>query len=121
MRRPRTEQGGKANTTTGGLEAAYLAGGQARKAKGSYFITVYEALAIKLSRPRLSQLDPTVLVEVWIQMHAFNLFYRRRNKWKPKHQRKQIMVITPLTDSGPKLDGQKDGLALHGLDLAVRL
>jgi len=95
---------------TRGLEAAYLAGGQARKAKEILdSITVYEALAIKDFAPG-EPIDLTALVELDTDGMRSTYFIGPKNGGlEIEHQRKQIMVITPQSPLGQNLMGRESG------------
>jgi hypothetical protein len=95
---------------TRGLEAAYLAGGQARQAKEILdSITVYEALAIKDFAPG-EPIDLTALVELDTDGIRSTYFIAPKNGGlEIEHQRKEIMVITPQSPLGQNLMGRNAG------------
>lgn len=95
---------------TRGLEAAYLAGGQARQAKEILdSIQIYETLA---TRPFDADdpIDLTALVE--LDAHGIRSLYfigPRNGGLEIQHQRKEITVITPQSPLGQNLMGKKAG------------
>src|SRR5690348_7617595 len=95
---------------TRGLEAAYLAGGQARQAKEILdSINLYRALPV---RDFVSQeaIDLTALVELEVDGTAALYFIGPRNGGlEIKCQRKEITVITPQSPLGQHLMGKKAG------------
>ena len=95
---------------TRGIEAAYLAGGQARQAKeiqGS--IKAYEALAIRDFAPG-EPIELTALVELDAEgTHSAYFIGPRNGGLEIKHRRKEIMVITPQSPLGQTLMGRKAG------------
>ena len=95
---------------TRGLEAAYLAGGQARKAKEILdSIKVYEALATSDFAPG-EPIALTALVELDADGTASNYFVGPRNGGlEIKYRLKEIMVITPQSPLGQNLMGRKTG------------
>jgi transcription elongation GreA/GreB family factor len=95
---------------TRGLEAAYLAGGQARQAKEILdAITLYEGLAIKDFAPG-EPIDLTALVELDTDGMRSTYFIGPKNGGlEIEHQRKQIMVITPQSPLGQNLMGRESG------------
>jgi hypothetical protein len=95
---------------TRGLEAAYLAGDQARQAKEILdSITLYEALAIKDFAPG-EPIDLTALVELDTDGIRSTYFIGPKNGGlEIEHQRKEIMVITPQSPLGQNLMGRKAG------------
>lgn len=95
---------------TCGLEAAYLAGGQARQAKEILdSITLYEVLAFREFAAG-EPIDLTALVELDTDGIRSTYFIGPKNGGlEIKHQRKEIMVITPQSPLGQNLMGRKLG------------
>jgi transcription elongation GreA/GreB family factor len=95
---------------TRGLEAAYLAGGQARQAKEILnSITVYEGLATRDFAPG-DPIDLTALVELETDGNRSTYFIGPRNGGlEIEFHRKEIMVITPQSPLGQNLMGRKSG------------
>ena len=95
---------------TRGLEAAYLAGGQARQAKEILAsITVYEALATRDFAPG-EPIDLTALVELDTDGTRSTYFIGPKNGGlEIEHQRTEIMVMTPQSPLGQNLMGRKAG------------
>ncbi len=95
---------------TRGLEAAYLAGGQARQAKEILdLIELYGALATKDFAPD-EAIDLTALVELDANDTRSIYFIGPRNGGlEIEHQRKEITVITPQSPLGQNLMGKKAG------------
>ena len=95
---------------TRGLEAAYLAGGQARQARDiSDSIDLYRALPVRDFAPE-EPIDLTALVEVDVNGTRALYFLGPRNggleiEWK----RKEITVVTPQSPLGQNLMGKKAG------------
>jgi len=95
---------------TRGLEAAYLAGGQARQANEILdSIKVYRALPVR-DFASGEPIDLTALVELDVDSTRVVYFIGPRNggleiKWK----RKEITVITPQSPLGQQLMGKKKG------------
>jgi transcription elongation GreA/GreB family factor len=95
---------------TRGLEAAYLAGGQARQAREILdAIKVYEKLAPKNFAPG-EAIDLTALVEVEMD-GARSLYFigPKSGGLEVTHQRREIMVITPQSPLGQSLMGKTAG------------
>ena len=95
---------------TRGLEAAYLAGGQARQAKEILdSIKAYEALVTR----DFASIDPiglTALVELDADgSHSTYFIGPRSGGLEITHRRKEIMVITPQSPLGQNLMGRKAG------------
>src|SRR5664279_5906719 len=95
---------------TRGLEAAYLAGGQARQAKEILdSIKAYEALVPRdftLGEP----VELTTLVELDADgTHSTYFIGPKSGGLEIKHRRKEIMVITPQSPLGQNLVGRKGG------------
>jgi len=95
---------------TRGLEAAYLAGGQARQAKEILdSIKLYEALTthdFAADEP----VDLTALVELETDGARSTYFIGPKNGGlEIECQRKEIMVITPQSPLGQNLMGRKAG------------
>ena len=95
---------------TRGLEAAYLAGGQARQAKEILdSIKAYEALATKAFAPG-EPIELTALVELDVDGTTSTYFIGPRSGGlEIKHRREEIMVITPQSPLGQNLMGKKAG------------
>jgi hypothetical protein len=95
---------------TRGLEAAYLAGGQARQAKEiPDSIKLYEALPIK-NFAGDEPLDLTALVELDAGGARSLYFIGPKNGGlEIEHQRKEITVITPQSPLGQNLVGKQAG------------
>src|SRR5260221_1114766 len=95
---------------TRGLEAAYLAGGQARQAKEILdSIKAYESLATRdfaLGEP----IELTALVELDADgTHSTYFIGPKSGGLEIEHSRKEIMVITPQSPLGQNLIGRKAG------------
>jgi len=95
---------------TRGIEAAYLAGGQARQAKEILdSIEIYSALATRDFAPD-APIDLTALVELDADGTRPIYFIGPRNGGlEIEHQRKEITVITPQSPLGQNLMGKKSG------------
>jgi hypothetical protein len=95
---------------TRGLEAAYLAGGQARQAKEILdSLKAYKALATRDFAPS-EPVELTALVELDADGALSSYFIGPRNGGlEIKHRRKEIMVITPQSPLGQHLMGRKAG------------
>src|SRR3954465_4668352 len=95
---------------TRGLEAAYLAGGQARQAKEILdSIKLYEAMAAKDYAPD-EPIDLTALVELDTDGARATYFIGPKSGGlEIQHQRKEIMLITPQSPLGQNLMGKKMG------------
>jgi transcription elongation GreA/GreB family factor len=95
---------------TRGIEAAYLAGGQARQAKEILdSIKLYQALTTKNFAPD-EPIDLTALVELDADGACSTYFIGPRNGGlEIKYQRKEITVITPQSPLGQNLMGKKAG------------
>lgn len=95
---------------TRGLEAAYLAGGQARQLRDILdSIKLYEKLPVKNFAPG-EPIDLAALVE--LDTNGDRSFYfigPKSGGLELKHQRKEIMVITPQSPLGQNLIGKKAG------------
>jgi transcription elongation GreA/GreB family factor len=95
---------------TRGLEAAYLAGGQARQAKEILdSIKLYEAMTTKNFAGN-EPIDLTALVELeagGVRSHYF--IGPKNGGLEIEHQRKEITVITPSSPLGQNLMGKKAG------------
>jgi len=95
---------------TRGLEAAYLAGGQARQAKEILdSLKVYESLVAK-DFARGEPVDLTALVELDSD-GARNVYFigPRHGGLEVEFQGKEITVITPQSPLGQSLMGKKAG------------
>src|SRR4051794_10936206 len=95
---------------TRGLEAAYLAGGQARQAKEILdSIKVYESLVPRDFAPG-DPIDLTALVELELDGTASTYFIGPRNGGlEIMFRRKEVTVITPQSPLGQNLMGKKSG------------
>lgn len=95
---------------TRGLEAAYLAGGQARQAKEFLdSIKIYESLALKDFGPG-EPIDLTALVELDSDGTQSIYFVGPRNGGlEVEWQHNEITVITPQSPLGQNLMGKKAG------------
>ena len=95
---------------TRGLEAAYLAGGQARQAKEILdSIKVYESLVVKDFRAD-EPIDLTALVELDFDDARSMFFIGPRNGGlEMEFDRKELTVITPQSPMGQNLIGKKAG------------
>ena len=95
---------------TRGLEAAHLAGGQARQAKEILdSIKAYEALATKDFAPG-APIELTALVELDADGTRSTYFLGPKSGGlEIKHRRKEIMLITPQSPLGQNLMGRKAG------------
>jgi transcription elongation GreA/GreB family factor len=95
---------------TRGLEAAYLAGGQARQAKEILdSIKAYETLATRNFAPG-EPVELTALVELDADGTRSTYFIGSRNGGlEIKHQRQEIRVITPQSPLGQNLLGRSAG------------
>jgi hypothetical protein len=95
---------------TRGLEAAYLAGGQARQAKEILdSIKAYKALATRDFAPG-EAIELTALMELDADGIRSAYFIGPSNGGlEIKHRRKEIMVITPQSPLGQNLMGRQAG------------
>lgn len=95
---------------TRGLEAAYLAGGQARQAKEIMdSISIYEALALQ-DFPGGKPIDLTALVELDSSGTRSMYFIGPRNGGlEIELEGKEVTVITPQSPLGRNLLGKKTG------------
>jgi transcription elongation GreA/GreB family factor len=95
---------------TRGLEAAYLAGAQAKQAREILdSIARYEALPIKDFAPG-EPVDLTALVELDTDGSCSTYFIGPKNGGlEIIHDRREIMVITPQSPLGQNLTGRKAG------------
>ncbi len=95
---------------TRGLEAAYLAGGQARQAKEILdSLKLYRALEVR-SFASEDPIDLTALVELAVDGTRSLYFIGPRNGGlEIECQRKEITVITPQSPLGQHLVGKKAG------------
>jgi transcription elongation GreA/GreB family factor len=95
---------------TRGLEAAYLAGGQARQAKEILdAIKLYETLPVRDFAPS-DRVDLTALVELESD-GAKNLYFigPKSGGLELEYRGKEVMVITPQSPLGENLMGKKAG------------
>ncbi len=95
---------------TRGLEAAYLAGGQARQAKEIMdSIELYRALPLKDFSAK-DPIDLTALVELEVDATRALYFIGPRNGGlEVECQRKEVTVITPQSPLGQNLMGKTAG------------
>ncbi|HXD01519.1 MAG TPA: transcription elongation factor GreAB [Verrucomicrobiae bacterium] len=95
---------------TRGLEAAYLAGAQAKQAREILdSIARYEALSIRNFAPG-EPIDLTALVELEMDGTDSTYFIGPKNGGlEINHDRREIMVITPQSPLGQNLTGRKSG------------
>ncbi len=95
---------------TRGLEAAYLAGGQARQAKEILeSVELYRALTVRDFAPE-EAIDLTALVELDVDGTRSLYFIGPRNGGlEIECRRKEITVITPQSPLGQHLMGKKAG------------
>jgi len=100
---------------TRGLEAAYLAGGQARQAKEILdSIKLYETLTIK-NFTADAPIELTALVELDAGgTRSFYFIGPKNGGLEIKHQRKEITVITPQSPLGQELMGKIAGQCWTG-------
>jgi hypothetical protein len=93
---------------TRGLEAAYLAAGQARQAREIMdSIKLYESLAARNFAPD-EPIDMTALVELAIDgTRSFYFIGPKNGGLDIKHKGKEITVITPSSPLGQNLMGKK--------------
>jgi len=95
---------------TRGLEAAYLAGGQARQAKEILdSITLYRALPVR-DFAAGEPIDLTALVELEVDgTRALYFIGPRNGGLEIEYKRKEITVITPQSPLGQHLMGKTAG------------
>lgn len=95
---------------TRGLEAAYLAGGQARQVREMLdAIELYSAITAKDFAPD-EPIDLTALVELEMDGTRSTYFIGPKSGGlEIVHQRKEILVITPQSPLGQNLMGKKRG------------
>ena len=95
---------------TRGLEAAYLAGGQARQAKEILdSIKIYETLATRDYTPG-EPIDLTAVVGLDAEgTHSSYFIGPKSGGLEIEHARKEITVITPQSPLGQNLMGRKAG------------
>jgi transcription elongation GreA/GreB family factor len=95
---------------TRGLEAAYLAGGQARQAKEILdSIKLYQSLDMRNFAPG-EPIDLTALVELDFDGTQSTYFIGPRNGGlEIVYRRKEITIITPQSPLGQNLMGKKAG------------
>jgi hypothetical protein len=111
---------------TRGLEAAYLAGGQARQARDILdSIEFYQSLTLKNFAPG-EPIDLTALVELDIDGKKSAYFIGPRNGGlEIEFQRQEVTVITPQSPLGQNLMGKKAGdgwtTKLGGLTMKYRI
>jgi Transcription elongation factor, GreA/GreB, C-term len=95
---------------TRGLEAAYLAGGQARQAKEILdSLKLYETLTAKTFASD-EPIQLMALVELEVDGGRFHYFIGPKSGGlEIEHQRQEILVITPQSPLGQNLIGKKRG------------
>jgi transcription elongation GreA/GreB family factor len=95
---------------TRGLEAAYLAGGQARAAKEIIdAIKIYESLKPR-DFTRVEPIDVSALVEIKSDGSRSTYFIGPKSGGlEVQFQKKEIIVITPQSPLGENLMGKKSG------------
>lgn len=95
---------------TRGLEAAYLAGGQARQAREILdSINLYRALPVRDFAPE-EPIDLTALVELDVNgTRALYFIGPRNGGLEVECKRKEITVLTPQSPLGQNLMGKKAG------------
>jgi len=95
---------------TRGLEAAYLAGGQARQAKELLdAIKLYETLPAR-DFATADRVDLTALVELETDgVKSFYFIGPKNGGLELEYQGKELMVITPQSPLGENLMGKKAG------------
>jgi transcription elongation GreA/GreB family factor len=95
---------------TRGLEAAYLAGGQARQTKEILdAIALYESLTLKKFAAG-DPIDLTALVELEVDGVRSRFFIGPKSGGlEIEHQGEEIIVITPQSPLGQNLIGKKAG------------
>ncbi|MDB6066370.1 MAG: hypothetical protein JWR26_2578 [Pedosphaera sp.] len=95
---------------TRGLEAAYLAGGQARQVKEIMdAIALYDSMVAKDFGPT-DPIDLTALVELDTDGVSSTYFIGPKSGGLEfKHQRKEIILITPQSPLGQNLMGKMQG------------
>jgi transcription elongation GreA/GreB family factor len=95
---------------TRGLEAAYLAGGQARQARDLMdSITIYKSLAAR-DFATAQPIDVTALVELETDGSPITYFIGPKNGGlEIEYKRNTITVITPQSPLGQNLMGRKAG------------
>jgi transcription elongation GreA/GreB family factor len=107
-----THESSKADSKydTRGLEAAYLAGGQARQAREILdSIKVYETLVTR-DFASGEPIELTALVELDADdTHSTYFIGPKNGGLEIKHRRKEIMVISPQSPLGQNLVGRKAG------------
>jgi transcription elongation GreA/GreB family factor len=95
---------------TRGLEAAYLAGGQARQVREILeAIKLYERTTARDFGPE-EPIDAGALVEIEMDgMRSLYFIGPKSGGLEIKHQREEITVITPQSPLGQNLLGRKSG------------
>jgi transcription elongation GreA/GreB family factor len=106
---------------TRGLEAAYLAGGQARQAREIVeAIKLYEKLVPKIFAPD-EAIDMTALVELQLDGGRADYFIGPKGGGvEIMHQRKEVTVITPQSPLGQMLIGKQRGARWSSSDGSAR-
>ena len=111
---------------TRGLEAAYLAGGQARQAaETEKAIAAYESLALQKFTAK-DPIDLTALVELELDdERTFYFLGPVSGGLEFTHEGKQVLVITPQAPLGQNLTGKKQGdklkMKIGGLPVEYRV
>jgi transcription elongation GreA/GreB family factor len=95
---------------TRGLEAAYLAGGQARQAREILdSIQLYQSLAVRAFAPD-EPIDLTALVELDSDaMRSWYFLGPKNGGLEVEFQGREVTVITPQSPLGQNLMGKKSG------------
>ena len=95
---------------TRGLEAAYLAGGQARQARAILdSINLYRAVPVRDFAPE-EPVDLTALVELDVNgTRALYFVGPRKGGLEIQWKRKEVTVLTPQSPLGQNLMGKKAG------------
>ena len=111
-----THEQSKAENTydTRGLEASYLARGQSRQAaEVGQAMEQFESLAVRDFGPE-DPIDLSALVELETKdERAFYFIGPRAGGMEIKHEKKEVLVITPQSPLGQQLVGRKQGERLQ--------
>lgn len=99
---------------TRGLEASYLARGQSRQAaEVGQAMEQFESLAVRDFGPE-DPIDLSALVELESKdERAFYFIGPRAGGMEIKHEKKEVLVITPQSPLGQQLVGRKQGERLQ--------
>ena len=99
---------------TRGLEASYLARGQSRQAaEVGQAMEQFESLAVRDFGPE-DPIDLSALVELETKdERAFYFIGPRAGGMEIKHEKKEVLVITPQSPLGQQLVGRKQGERLQ--------